>query len=155
MNAHMFPSRRMVRGARAEDRDEVGALLRSAHLGEEDLDSTFPTGYVIAESEGQIVGVAGIERYGPHALLRSVAVREALRGSGVGEALVRDRLAAAQAAGAEDVWLLTTTAERWFPRFGFVPVERAAIPAPLQASAEVSYACPASAAVLRWASRPA
>lgn len=145
----------VLRGARAQDRVQVAALLREARLGEEDLDTAFPGGYVVAEGEGGIAGVAGIERYGPHALLRSVAVAETLRGSGVGEALVRDRLAAADAEGAEDVWLLTTTAERWFPRFGFVPVERAAIPPPLQASAEVSHACPASAAVLRRASRPA
>ena len=144
----------VLRGARAHDRGQVGALLREARLGEEDLETAFPGGYVVAESGGRIAGVAGVERYGPHALLRSVAVAEVLRGSGVGEALVRDRLAAAEAEGAEDVWLLTTTAERWFPRFGFVRVERAAIPAPLQASAEVSHACPASAAVLRRTSRP-
>ena len=143
----------VLRGARSQDRGQVGALLREARLGEEDLDTAFPGGYVVAESGGRVAGVAGIERYGPHALLRSVAVAEVLRGSGVGEALVRDRLAAAEAEGADDVWLLTTTAERWFPRFGFVRVERAAIPAPLQASAEVSHACPASAAVLRRASR--
>jgi arsenite methyltransferase len=95
------------------------------------------------------VGVAGIERHGPHALLRSVAVAESFRGRGVGEALVHDRLAAAEAGGAEDVWLLTTTADRWFPRFGFTATTREAIPAPLQASAEVTHACPASAAVLR------
>ena len=151
----MSSSAWVIRDARAADRDEVGALLRGVRLGEEDLDTAFPGGYVVAESGGRVAGIAGIERYGPHALLRSVAVAEMLRGSGVGEALVRDRLAAAEAEGAEDVWLLTTTAERWFPRFGFVPAERAAIPAPLQASAEVSHACPASAAVLRRASRPA
>lgn len=145
----------VVRLARADDRGEVGALLRGARLGVEDLDTAFPGGYVVAESGGRVVGVAGIERYGPHALLRSVAVAEVLRGSGVGEALVRDRLAAAEADGAQDVWLLTTTAERWFPRFGFVHAERAMVPAPLQASAEVSHACPASAAVLRRVSRSA
>jgi ubiquinone/menaquinone biosynthesis C-methylase UbiE/N-acetylglutamate synthase-like GNAT family acetyltransferase len=129
----------------------VGALLRDATLGEEDLDTAFPHGYVVAESGGGIAGVAGIERYGPHALLRSVAVAAPLRGKGVGEALVHDRLAAAESGGAEDVWLLTTTAERWFPRFGFTPAARAAVPEPLQASAEVRHACPASASVLRRA----
>ena len=141
-----------MRAARKEDRASVGALLREARLGEDDVDTAFPQGYVVAESGGRISGVAGIERYGPHALLRSVAVAAALRGKGVGEALVHDRLAAAEAGGAEDVWLLTTTAARWFPRFGFASVPRVAIPEPLQASAEVCHACPASAAVLR---RPA
>ncbi|HEX5043348.1 MAG TPA: arsenite methyltransferase [Candidatus Polarisedimenticolaceae bacterium] len=140
-----------LRAARAADRVSVGALLREATLGEEDLDRAFPGGYVVAESGGRIAGVAGIERYGPHALLRSVAVAAPSRGMGVGEALVHDRLAAAEREGAEDVWLLTTTAERWFPRFGFTPAARATMPEPLQASAEVGHACPASAAVLRRA----
>ena len=138
-----------IRPARAEDREAVGTLLRASELGEEDLETAFPQGYVVAESGGRIAGVAGIERYGPHVLLRSVAVAASLRGKGVGEALVHDRLAAAEEQGAGDLWLLTTTAERWFPRFGFVRVGREAIPEPLQASAEVSHACPASAAVLR------
>jgi ubiquinone/menaquinone biosynthesis C-methylase UbiE len=96
-----------------------------------------------------VAAVAGIERYGPHALLRSVAVTERFRGQGVGEVLVHDRLAAAEAEGATDVWLLTTTADRWFPRFGFTPVSRQAIPAALRKSAEVSHACPETASVLR------
>ena len=137
-----------VRPARLEDRASVGALLREARLGEEDLDRAFPQGYAVAESDGRILGVAGLERYGPHALLRSVAVAGSLRGQGVGEALVHERLDAAEAGGAEDVWLLTTTADRWFPRFGFTAVARETIPEPLQASAEVSHACPASATVL-------
>jgi len=138
-----------IRPARAEDREAVGTLLRASELGEEDLETAFPQGYVVAESGGRIAGVAGIERHGPHVLLRSVAVAASLRGKGVGEELVHDRLAAAEEQGADDLWLLTTTAERWFPRFGFVRVGREAIPEPLRASAEVSHACPASAAVLR------
>jgi N-acetylglutamate synthase-like GNAT family acetyltransferase/SAM-dependent methyltransferase len=138
-----------VRRAVPRDRSEVEALLKASGLVEDGLALAFPQGYVIAESGGRVAGVAGIERHGRHALLRSVAVAEPLRGKGVGEVLVHDRLAAAEAEGATDVWLLTTTADRWFPRFGFTRVPREAIPAPLQQSAEVSHACPASAAVLR------
>src|SRR5262245_55622522 len=94
----------IVRAAHAGDLDQVRALLREVSLGEEDLDVAFPQGYVVAESGGRVAGVAGIERYGPHALLRSVAVADTLRGQGMGEALVRERLVAAEAAGAEDIW---------------------------------------------------
>ncbi len=45
--------------------------------------------------------------------------------------------------------LLTTTAEDWFPRFGFVRIARDAVPAALHASAELRGACPASAAVMQ------
>jgi len=51
--------------------------------------------------------------------------------------------------GAEAVWLLTTTAADYFAAFGFVPVERAAVPEPIRESAEFASLCPASAAVMR------
>src|SRR4029453_18512541 len=68
-----------LRPAVAEDREQVGALLRASSLGEEDLETAFPQGYVVAERGGRISGLAGIERYGPHALLRSVAVASSFR----------------------------------------------------------------------------
>ncbi len=42
-----------------------------------------------------------------------------------------------------------TAAEAWFPRLGYEPTMRTAIPAALMASPEIAVACPASAAVLR------
>ncbi len=101
---------------------------------------------MVAESPtGALIGVAGLERYAGAALLRSVAV--AAPGQGVGGALVERLLADGDAAG-QDVYLLTTTAERYFPRFGFAPVPRAEVPAALHASVEFCSACPASATVM-------
>ena len=47
------------------------------------------------------------------------------------------------------VYLLTTTAERFFPRFGFEQITRADVPATVQESVEFKSACPASAIVMR------
>lgn len=46
-------------------------------------------------------------------------------------------------------YLLTTTAERYFPKFGFERIERHDVPASVQASTEFRSACPASAVVMR------
>jgi amino-acid N-acetyltransferase len=43
------------------------------------------------------------------------------------------------------VFLLTTTAEQFFPKFGFERISRADVPASVQASVEFQSACPASA----------
>ncbi len=83
------------------------------------------------------------------ALLRSVAVVGAEEGRGVGEALVRRTLSTAAAQGVREVYLLTTTAAGYFPRFGFQVVERSALPAALEASTELRGACPASATAMR------
>ena len=60
-----------------------------------------------------------------------------------------DGTAAAQACGAHDLVLLTSTADAWFPRFGFERISRDAAPASLHASEEFRGACPASAVVMR------
>ena len=51
--------------------------------------------------------------------------------------------------GANAVFLLTTTAERFFPRFGFEPIDREQVPQSVRASVEFQSACPASAIVMR------
>jgi amino-acid N-acetyltransferase len=76
-------------------------------------------------------------------------VSPAARGSGLGERLVRELLARARASAVQELVLLTTTAEHWFPRFGFERIERSAAPSVLQASEEFKGACPASAVVMR------
>jgi amino-acid N-acetyltransferase len=49
----------------------------------------------------------------------------------------------------EDIFLLTTTAEHYFPRFGFSCVSRESVAAEVQGSVEFKEACPASAVVMR------
>jgi amino-acid N-acetyltransferase len=107
--------------------------------------------FVVAEYDGLIVGVAGIECYGGDALLRSVAVDATWRGTGLGAALVQRALAMAASRNVRTLWLLTTTADRWFPRFGFTVALREEVPAGVQRSREFQGACPASAIVMRRA----
>ena len=96
-----------------------------------------------------MVGCAAVERYGDAGLLRSVAIAPAERGHRTGEALVRRCLADARAAGVGTLVLLTTTAEGYFPRFGFEVVDRALVPEAVRQSTEFRGACPASATVMR------
>ena len=44
---------------------------------------------------------------------------------------------------------LTTTAERFFPKFGFEGIARSDVPPSVQASIEFTSACPSSAMVMR------
>ena len=83
------------------------------------------------------------------ALLRSAAVRADLRGTGVGAALVGALLDRARRRDVKTLVLLTTTAERWFPRFGFESITRDDVPEKLKVSEEFRGACPASAHVMR------
>ena len=138
-----------LRAATRHDLPRVHALLTANKLPLDGVDPALAT-YVVAEQGEDIVGVAGTEPCGDgeHALLRSVAVHDAWKGKGLGRALVERAIADAEARGTSALYLLTTTAERYFPSFGFRQVERAAVPQAVQGTAEFSSACPASAVVM-------
>jgi len=104
--------------------------------------------FVVAESGDDIVGVAGLEICSDSALLRSVAVNAAWRGRGVGRALVTRLIADAEARGVRGLYLLTTTAEDYFPSFGFARIARENVPADVRATTEFTTTCSASATAM-------
>ena len=134
----------------AGDRDllEVRTLLARHHLPLDGVDEHVRT-MVVARDGSQIVGTAAVELYADGALLRSVAVDPAQQGRQLGHQLTEAALLLAQTHGADAVFLLTTTAEKYFPKFGFEQITRADVPVSVQASLEFQLACPASAVVMR------
>jgi amino-acid N-acetyltransferase len=144
---------RMIRGAEPQDRASVEALLVSAGLPTEGVDDHFAS-FFVADDGGRIVGAAGLEWYGEHALLRSVVVTAAAKGAGLGSTLTRRALDEARSRGVSAVYLLTTTAEDFFPRFGFERASRDEVPSSVQASREFRGACPSTAVAMRLAIRP-
>ena len=137
-----------LRRAAASDRAALERLLAEQSLPREGV-ADWLDHFWLAEHKGTVVGAAGIELYGAAALLRSVAVDATWRGTGLGRLLTERALAEAKAAGAHDVYLLTTTAEHYFPRLGFACIHRSEAPEELNASAEFSGACPATAVLMR------
>lgn len=137
-----------IRLATRADSSAVRALLADAKLPLEGVPDDLAH-FLVAERAGTVVGAIGLEPYGEAALLRSAVVSPALRGTGVGEQLVRALLDEARAVGARELVLLTTSAEGWFPRFGFTRTTREAVPTSLQASEEFKGACPETAIVMR------
>jgi len=139
-----------IRVARAEDRIAVDALLASAKLVPVDEASQFGKQWVVAESaQGAVVGCGGLEVWGGDGLLRSVAVVEELRGAGTGRELAQSRIDWAREQGLEGLYLLTTTAAGYWPRFGFERIARDEAPAEIRRSVEWASACPASATAMR------
>jgi amino-acid N-acetyltransferase len=145
-----MPNQPMIRRATAADTTDVEALLTASHLPLEGVREALGC-FVVAHDEGRLVGVAGIEECGvrgEHALLRSVAVDPAWRSRGLGRILVERAIELAESRGAKALYLLTTTAERYFPSFGFEQTSRDAVPEDVRATAEFQGACPSSATVM-------
>lgn len=136
-----------LRPAVDADLNQVLRLLGDLHLPSAGVPE-WSGNFVVAELNGEIVGSAGYELYSDGALLRSVAVADRVRRTGLGNQLVIAAMKSAGRAGAKEVFLLTTTAAQYFPRFGFIPIERSSVPASVQDSIEFREACPASAIVM-------
>ena len=119
------------------------AQLPTADLTDGHLDHFFYLGSPVAPT-----GLVGCEIHGNDGLLRSLVVRPGSRGAGAGSALVRHVEAYALRQGVRAMYLLTTTAEDFFARRGYVPAGRDRVPASIRATSEFSGLCPASSAIM-------
>ncbi len=136
------------RPATADDLSAVEDLLTITNLPVDGVKDSIES-FVVAESGGHVVGVGGVELCGDYGLLRSIAVDPATRGRGVGAAMTEILIAASEATGLRALYLLTTTAENYFPSFGFDKMPRETVPLQIQQTAEFSDICPSSATVMR------
>ncbi len=134
--------------ATAADLGAVRDLLRDAGLPFSDLEEGRQE-LIVARQGARRVGSVGVEVHGRDGLLRSLAVAPDLRGNGLGGSLHWRALALAAARGVRTLYLLTTTAERFFAARGFDRVSREAVPDALRATAEFASLCPASAVCMR------
>src|ERR671927_502750 len=116
-----------LRSAAPSDLRAVEELLVANGLPTEGVAEALRT-FVVAEAGGRLVGVAGLEVCCDNALLRSVAVDPEWRSRGLGRALVTRVISEAEARGIRALYLLTTTADRYFPTFGFARITRDEVP---------------------------
>lgn len=143
-----LPETIRIEPATAADAPAMLALLERAHLPVDDLASHLGSA-LVARHGDRVVASAAIEIYADGGLLRSVAVDADCRGAGLGARLTAAAIEDARRRALPALYLLTTTAEKFFPRFGFERIERADVPASLHASVEFRGACPATAIVMR------
>jgi amino-acid N-acetyltransferase len=138
-----------IRAARAEDLGALRALLRTCDLPCEDLTTRHLAHFLVAPDDNGLRGCVGLEPRGEEALLRSLAVRPAARGEGLGGRLVAAVERRARRAGLRTLYLLTTTAAPFFRRHGYAHIDRAELPGPIQQTEEAARLCPADATCMR------
>lgn len=144
--------RPLLRPAEASDLGAVRALLLQAELPAADLTEELLNGFVVLEGV-DVLAAGGLEVLGPDALLRSVVVAPASRGQGLAKRIVDALIEDARRRHLRSIWMLTTTAAEFFPRWGFRPADRESAPSGIAASAEFASLCPGTATcfVLRLA----
>ncbi len=137
-----------ISAASAEDLEPIKSLLESSGLPTAGVDDHWKT-FIVARDGGTVVACGGAEAYQFVALIRSVAVAPEYRSHGLGRRIVRQLLDRLASRGLREFYLLTTTAEEYFRKRGFKPVDRDEVHPQLLSSREFQDACPASAVCMR------
>lgn len=144
-----------IRPATAADLPAIERILEASGLptiGVADVVRSGSGTFFVAETQDDhphLVGVAGLEVCCNDALLRSVAVESDWRSHGVGRDLIREIVTHAEGRGIRALYLLTMTAEHYFPRFGFERIERNSVPAEVAETVEFKTVCCASAVTMK------
>ena len=134
--------------ARESEYEAADTLVAASGLPLDDLDQCRATQFVLRDG-ASIIATSTLEIRGEDAILRSVAVDSARRGERLGERIVAHAIDQAQTSGLRALYLLTETAEGFFPRFGFTREPRENAPPAIQASAEYCSVCgPAAVAMV-------
>lgn len=130
--------------AKPEDFQEIRDLLKSVQLPFEDIENGFGH-FLLARQEDQLIGCVGLQICDEDALLRSLAVSQNARNQGLGKSLTREILEYASRLNLRQIYLLTTTAENFFAKHGFVVTNRTQAPDAIRATSEFSSLCPSTA----------
>ncbi|USS44327.1 arsenic resistance N-acetyltransferase ArsN2 (plasmid) [Burkholderia glumae] len=133
-----------IRPASVDDLASIETLLHQSGLPIVSV-SDHLQNFVVAVEGYAICGCGGIEHYGDSALLRSIAVAEHARNSGLGLRIVSQLTSTCRSLQVRSLVLLTTTAENYFARQGFERVARDDVPPLVLASRQFQSVCPGSA----------
>jgi amino-acid N-acetyltransferase len=126
----------------------VEKLLAESQLPFDDLRGSDIVTLLGHEQQGQLVGLVGLECYGSDALLRSLVIAPFARGTGLSVKLVSYAERQAVESGVQSLYILTTTAERFFKRLGYNVIDRNGAPKTIASTSQFSGLCPSTAAFM-------
>ena len=123
------------------------ALLRENDLPVSDLDKTKTLFACLSNRD--VIGTGGLESFRDCALLRSISIKKDRQKKGFGKFIVGELERVAAQNGVNCLYLLTATAEDFFTKCGYEPIDREAVPIEIKNTTEFSSICPSTAKVMR------
>ncbi len=103
----------------------------------------------VAKVKNTIAGVIGLENYKSTGLLRSLAVKQQYRNNRIGRKLVDYLTGICVEVSMQELYLLTTTAEKYFEKFGFLRTGRESVPDLIKGTKEFAGICPETAVIMK------
>ena len=122
-------------------------LLRSQNLPVSDLPGEQITFYELLH-EKKRVAIGATQFLEKEGLLRSVAVDPKAQNRGYGSKLVKRLMDVAREESLQELYLLTTTAEGFFEKFGFCTLNRDQTPTSIRSTEEFRSLCSESAVLM-------
>ena len=132
------------RFANHSDATKIKELLSENDLPNEDIDKHV-SNFLLAEQPDRLVGIVGLEIERSEGLLRSLAISQAGRCQGIGSTLLKKNKSYARLKNVKEVYLLTTTAEKYFEKQGFKTITRDVVPEGIKGTKEFRNLCPSTA----------
>lgn len=129
---------------------EVGVkgLLGLSNLNSSDLTPEHLKHFFGLGTKGDPEGIVGLELFKTVGLLRSLAVVQSRRRTGLGSKLVAHAEDYARGQGIKSLYLLTNTAETFFIHRGYQCTRRDNAPRAIQETREFSEICPVSSILM-------
>ncbi|MDR5883913.1 arsenic resistance N-acetyltransferase ArsN2 [Caballeronia sp. LZ032] len=138
-----------ISGAQVTELVQIKALLTASGLPATDITEMHLDRFLVVHNPGgAVVASVGLERFADGAMLRSLAVAKEYQNLGLGRLLVLRAEQMAMDEGCAQLWLLTTTADGFFRKRGYIVIDRRAVPEDVRQNTEFSLLCPASAMCL-------
>jgi amino-acid N-acetyltransferase len=122
---------------------EIIQILKEVELPTEDVDLDKIV-FILATVNMEIVGCIGLESYGKHGLLRSMAVKKTFQNQGIGSKLFSNLQAHGIQMGIQHLHLFTDTSDSFFLSRGFGFTNREHAPYSIQTTSEFTYLCPSN-----------
>ena len=133
----------------AVDSDLTIARKLLADAGLPTADLTIDRLALIAEKEGVVAGLIGLEQFKNTGLLRSLVIAENFRSAGLGGRLVGALEQLALEKNISELWLLTIDAYKWFASMGYLTQSRYSAPPAIRSTEEFSSLCPGDAVLMK------
>ena len=136
-----------IKPAKPESIEGIKSLLAANNLPTSDITDETVRLFVVRQNN-ELVAAVGVEVYSRTGLLRSLAVKDSLKGNGIGEMLVNHLFDYCASEQVSELYLLTTTAEKYFERFGFQQISRDTVSEEIRQTREFQDICPCTAVVM-------
>lgn len=127
---------------------QVVTLLGQCGLPSDDIREEYLSNFVLIENGGTPIGVAGLQVFGPAALVRSVGVAPAYRKQGLGAELLAAVENKARDQGVRHLYLFTNDAQAYFASYGYAESSRCSAPAEIQGCSQFGSSCCGAATLM-------